>query len=117
MRDLESNRKDMTEEEYQAERAALENHFQERARYMFEQMGNLFDNNNWADQLYNMGLALGISESTLSSITEHDDLGEAMALFLNHFGDAQAQSDEEYAQYISAVKNFLSSNDVTVETL
>jgi hypothetical protein len=56
---------DIDQEEYDRQRAALESHFQERARYMFEQMGNLFDNNDWANTMYNMGLAMGIDESTL----------------------------------------------------
>ena len=108
---------ELTEEQYQAEYAKQEAFYKERARYMFEQMGNLFDNNNWADQMYNMGLAMGIDESTLKNILESDNLEDAMNLFLDHFSDAQTASDEAYATYQNRVSAFFADNGVTAKTL
>lgn len=108
---------ELTEEQYQAEYAKQEAFYKERARYIFEQMGNLFDNNNWADQMYNMGLAMGIDESTLKNILESDNLEDAMNLFLDHFSDAQTASDEAYATYQNRVSAFFADNGVTAKTL
>ena len=108
---------EIDQEEYDRQRTALESHFQERARYMFEQMGNLFDNNDWANTMYNMGLAMGIDESTLQNILESGDIDQAKELFLAHFGDAQEASDQALQDYQNSITTFLGQHGYTIDNI
>ena len=121
LQQLENDRRNgnITEEEYNRRKEAIQNHYGTLMAGAVQQTSNLFGNNNWANSLYSMGLSSSVSESDLAAILESDDLDAAAELFANHFTTAEDNYEKarqlyqnDVLQYLEKINGFLTGEDI-----